>query len=314
MKEEFYCLPLKKKVTAKIKRIVRKGNRYSLKSSHKVGDKEYNLTKTCGKARAEEVSSATGIEIEEIKAAEGAVMEEAVVPTDSFIPDGTGNVIGQNTAATQTAIEATEEATTANTTPFHSESPDPEDKIGPMSMAAETEKKNCGCGQDPCKTYGADGYEKSRAQSDEDDDEDIIEGALEDEEANDVPQGFDPTDDDTVQFDDGNIMSPTKMESEGDGGVGYAIEPDHWMRLQAHPEWQGTREEVNVERENNFWVITASSETADDLLELILETSDVETSAMDTVRSTGINTGLTLGIGVLGIAASIMLLRRFNKE
>ena len=65
--------------------------------------------------------------------------------------------------------------------------------------------------------------------------------------------------------------------------------------------------------ENNFWVITASSETADDLLELILETSDVDTS-MDTVRSTGINTGLTLGIGVLGIAASIMLLRRFNKE
>ena len=139
MKEEFYCLPLKKKVTAKIKRIVRKGNRYSLKSSHKVGDKEYNLTKTCGKARAEEVSSATGIEIEEIKAAEGAVMEEAVVPTDSFIPEGTGNVIGQNTAATQTAIEATEEATTANTTPFHSESPDPEDNIGPMSMAAEGE-------------------------------------------------------------------------------------------------------------------------------------------------------------------------------
>ena len=272
------------------------------------------------------------------------------------------------------------QATTANTTPFHSESPDPEDKIGPMSMAAEgedfvkiieddghdyevddylliidgkvrevsgnsemdvlenekpdsyhivkvtnvkpyhletvdyaAEKKNCGCGQDPCKTYGADGYEKSRSQSDEDDDEDIIEGALEDEEANDVPQGFDPTDQDAVQFTDGNIMSPTKMESEGDGGVGYAIEPDHWMRLQAHPEWQETREEVNVERENNFWVITASSETADDLLELILETSDVDTS-MDTVRSTGINTGLTLGIGVLGIAASIMLLRRFNKE
>jgi len=390
MKEEFYCLPLKKKVTAKIKRIVRKGNRYSLKSTTKKGDKEYNLTKTCGKARAEEVSAATGIDIEEIKAAE----QDTVVPADSFVPEGTGNVIGQNTAATQTAIEATESTPTANTTPFRSESPDPEDKIGPMSMAAESprdgsdildafagpaiekmieeddsdyeiddylllidgkiregsgntemdviekekpdsyhivkiigvkpykiktvdfgaeEKKNCGCGQDPCKTYGADGYEKSRSKSD-DDDEDVIEGALEDEEANDVPQGFDPTDQDAVQFDDGNIMSPTKMESEGGGGVGYAIEPDHWMRLQAHPEWQGTREEVNVERENNFWVITASSETADDLLELILETSDVETSAMDTVGSTGINTGLTLGIGVLGIAASIMLLRRFNKE
>ena len=38
--------------------------------------------------------------------------------------------------------------------------------------------------------------------------------------------------------------------------------------------------------EKTTWVITASSETADDLLELILETSDVDTS-MDTVRSTG---------------------------
>jgi len=86
MKEEFYCLPLKKKVTAKIKRIVRKGNRYSLKSSHKVGDKEYNLTKTCGKARAEEVSSATGIEIEEIKAAEGFPMEPVTSSVRTPLP------------------------------------------------------------------------------------------------------------------------------------------------------------------------------------------------------------------------------------
>ena len=77
--------------------------------------------------------------------------------------------------------------------------------------------------------------------------------------APDIPQGFDPT-----------------MEAEGCGGVGYAIEPDHWLRLQAHPEWQETREEVNVERENNFWVITAPQETADDLLELIIGTADTK--------------------------------------
>ena len=33
---------------------------------------------------------------------------------------------------------------------------DNEDNLGPMFMAEE--KKNCGCGQDPCKTYGADTY------------------------------------------------------------------------------------------------------------------------------------------------------------
>ena len=429
MKEEFYCLPLKKKVKAKITTVVKKKS-YALKGVHKVGDKTYNLNKTCSKARAEEVAAALGIEIEHTAAA------ETLVPEGSFLPNGSGNVIGQNTAGTETAIEATESTPTANTTPFHSED---DDKIGPMSMAAEdsdiekiieeddsdyeiddylllidgkirevsgnTEmdvmekekpdsyhiikitgvkpykietvdfgaegKKNCGCGQDPCKTYGAevsvgdncptckkeieevaicsscdtrscmscrdsgdwsydeklvsndnsgdicgscitknaDGYKKSRSPSDE---EEVLEGAMEDELENDVPEGFSPSDDKTVQFEDGTLMSPTK-EAET-GGVSYAIEPDHWLRLQAHRDWQGTREEVNVERENNFWVITGSQESADDLLELIIDTSDTELADMAPVTSTGISKGVTLGIGMLGIAASIILLQKFNKS
>ena len=360
MKEEFYCLPLKKKVKAKITTVVKKKS-YALKGVHKVGDKTYNLNKTCSKARAEEVAAALGIEIEHTAAA------ETLVPEGSFLPNGSGNVIGQNTAGTETAIEATESTPTANTTPFHSED---DDKIGPMSMAAEG-KKNCGCGQDPCKTYGAevsvgdncptckkeieevaicsscdtrscmscrdsgdwsydeklvsndnsgdicgscitknaDGYKKSRSPSDE---EEVLEGAMEDELENDVPEGFSPSDDKTVQFEDGTLMSPTK-EAET-GGVSYAIEPDHWLRLQAHRDWQGTREEVNVERENNFWVITGSQESADDLLELIIDTSDTELADMTPVTSTGISKGVTLGIGMLGIAASIILLQKFNKS
>ncbi len=299
MKEEFYCLPLKKKVKAKITTVVKKKS-YALKGVHKVGDKSYNLNKTCSKARAEEVAAALGIEIEHTAAA------ETIVPEGSFLPEGSGNVIGQNTAGTETAIPATEETPTANTTPFHSDS---EDKIGPMSMAAE-EKKNCGCGKDPCITYGADGYKKSRSSSDEE--EDVIEGAMEDEEADDIPQGFDPTDDKTVQFEDGTLMSPSK-EAET-GGVSYAIEPDHWLRLQAHRDWQATREEVNVERENNFWVITGPQESADDILDLIIDTADNTLADMTPVSSAGISKGVTLGIGMLGIAASIMLLQKFNKS
>lgn len=341
MKEEFYCLPLKKKVKAKITTVVKKKS-YALKGVHKVGDKTYNLNKTCSKARAEEVAAALGIEIEHTAAA------ETVVPEGSFLPEGSGNVIGQNTAGTETAIEATESTPTANTTPFHSDS---EDKIGPMSMAAEvsvgdncpTCKKeievaicsscdtrscmpcrdsgdwsydeklvyndNSGdiCGS--CITKNAEGYKKSRSSSDE---EEVLEGAMEDELAEDVPEGFSPSDDKTVQFEDGTLMSPTK-EAET-GGVSYAIEPDHWLRLQAHRDWQGTREEVNVERENNFWVITGSQESADDILDLIIETADTELTDMTPVTSTGISKGVTLGIGVLGIAASIILLQRFNKS
>jgi len=342
MKEEFYCLPLKKKVKAKITTVVKKKS-YALKGVHKVGDKTYNLNKTCSKARAEEVAAALGIEIEHTASA------ETVVPEGSFLPEGSGNVIGQNTAGTETAIEATESTPTANTTPFHSDS---EDKIGPMSMAAEvsvgdncpTCKKeieevaicsscdtrscmpcrdsgdwsydeklvsndNSGdiCGS--CITKNAEGYKKSRSSSDE---EEVLEGAMEDELAEDVPEGFSPSDDKTVQFEDGTLMSPTK-EAET-GGVSYAIEPDHWLRLQAHRDWQGTREEVNVERENNFWVITGSQESADDILDLIIETADTELTDMTPVTSTGISKGVTLGIGVLGIAASIILLQRFNKS
>ena len=135
---------------------------------------------------------------------------------------------------------------------------------------------------------------------------------MEDELAEDVPEGFSPSDNKTVQFEDGTLMSPTK-EAET-GGVSYAIEPDHWLRLQAHRDWQGTREEVNVERENNFWVITGSQESADDILDLIIETADTELTDMTPVTSTGISKGVTLGIGVLGIAASIILLQRFNKS
>lgn len=383
MKEEFYCLPLKKKVKAKITSVVKKKS-YALKGVHKVGDKTYNLNKTCSKARAEEVAAALGIEIEHTAAA------ETVVPEGSFLPEGSGNVIGQNTAGTETAIEATESTSTANTTPFHSED---DDKIGPMSMAAESpptgflhgdvidafagpaiekmieeddsdyeiddylllidgkirevsgntemdfiekekpdsyhiikitgvkpykiktvdfgaeDKKNCGCGKDPCITYGADGYKKSRSSSDE---EEVLEGAMEDELEDDVPEGFSPTDEKTVQFDDGTLMSPTKKAETG--GVSYAIEPDHWLRLQAHRDWQGTREEVNVERENNFWVITGPQESAEDLLELIIDTSDTELDDMTPVTSTGISKGVTLGIGMLGIAASIMILQKFNKS
>ncbi len=130
MKYSFYCLPLRKHVKAKITAIVKKKS-YSVKGVHKAGGKEYNLNKVVGKAEAERISKATGIDIDEGQMAAAA---------EEFLPEGSGHVIGQNTAGVETAIEGTEETVTANTTPFRSESPDPEkdgDNVGPMRMAAE---------------------------------------------------------------------------------------------------------------------------------------------------------------------------------
>ena len=403
MKEEFYCLPLKKKVKAKITAVVKKKS-YSLKSVHKVGDKSYNLNKVCSKARAEEVAAALGIEIEHSAAA-----ETLAVPEDSFIPEGTGNVIGQNTAGMKTAIPATEETPTANTTPFHSDS---EDKIGPMSMSAETGSVPIGPAMLDPKT-GAVGSSGTQHVI-------YLEGQwtsvlcdlrewMINHDTNSIPAAFitfkgspdaitellvvgDPNiewwvkklnavagdyytvdqigNSVTISYnpiwpfditgdkvylagpqdatgrsacygnikggkrsDEGDFEDTQKDGPDGPGGggggppsphdttldaetfgVSYAIEPDHWLRLQAHPEWQSTRGEVNVERQENFWVVTSHEVTADDLLELIIDTADTELTEMAPVNSKGIGKGISLGIGVLGIAASIMLLRRFNKE
>ena len=132
MKYSFYCLPLRKHVKAKITAIVKKKS-YSVKGIHKEGGKEYNLNKVIGKAEAERISKETGIDIDE---------GQMVAAAEEFLPEGSGHVIGQNTAGVETAIEGTEETVTANTTPFRSESPDPaddDDNIGPMSMAAEVD-------------------------------------------------------------------------------------------------------------------------------------------------------------------------------
>jgi len=274
MKEEFYCLALRKKVKTKVIGVAKKKG-YSLKGLYKEGGKEYKVTKTCSKDRAEEVAEKLGLTIEQ-QVVE-AKASETVVPADDFMPEGDGKVIGQNTAGVETAIEGTEDTVTSNTTPLHAESDD-EDNIGPLSMASESKKKNCGCGQDPCVTYGSETEEP--------------------EEINPADYGIKP--------------SEEKSAEVGGGGMDYAIEPDHWLRLQAHPEWKEWAPEVNVSREQNYWIITCSQVSADDILELIITTADESVGPMEIPNSN--SKALTLGFGLVGLAASLILLRRFSKE
>jgi len=274
MKEEFYCLALRKKVKTKVTGVVKKKG-YSLKGLYKEGGKEYKVTKTCSKDRAEEVAEKLGLTIEQ-QVVE-AKASETVVPADDFMPEGDGKVIGQNTAGVETAIEGTEDTVTSNTTPLHAESDD-DDNIGPLSMASESKKKNCGCGQDPCVTYGSETEE---------------------------PEEINPTD-------YGIKPSEEKSAEVGGGGMDYAIEPDHWLRLQAHPEWKEWAPEVNVSREQNYWIITCPQVSADDILELIIATADESVGPMEIPNSN--SKALTLGFGLVGLAASLILLRRFSKE
>ncbi len=176
MKYSFYCLPLKKSVKGKVTGIVKKKS-YGIKGEYKYKGKTYNCHKVCSKAEAERVSKESGIDItypgmEEAKASENVadvvdapvaeeqadgVEEVAMIGDETFQPDGNGRVIGSNSASMTTATPGTDAVVNINATPFNGE--DDDDNIGPMSMSAETEKKNCGCGQDPCITYGADTVE-----------------------------------------------------------------------------------------------------------------------------------------------------------
>jgi hypothetical protein len=286
MKEEFYCLALRKKVTTKVTGVAKKKG-YSLKGLYKEGGKEYKVTKTCSKAKAEEVAQKLGLDIEqqvvEIKESESS---EPVVPADDFIPEGDGKVIGQNTAGVSTAIEGTQDTVTSNTTPLHAESPDPtddDDNIGPMSMASESESldsDNCSCG---CSTGSCSCPPGCKCGC-----TDIATGITHESESKD---------------------------SEGGGGMDYAIEPDHWLRLQAHPEWKEWAPEVNVSRESNYWVITCPDVSADDILELIIATAESGTEGSKTIQleEGSKNRGLALGFGLVGLAASLILIRNLNK-
>jgi len=173
MKYSFYCLPLKQNVKGKVTSIVKKKS-FGIKGEYKHKGKTYNCHKVCSKAEAERVSKESGIDItypgmEEAKASENVadvvdapvaeeqadgVEEVAMLGDETFQPDGNGRVIGSNSASMSTATPGTDAVININATPFNGE--DDDDNIGPMSMASESEKKNCGCGQDPCVTYGAE--------------------------------------------------------------------------------------------------------------------------------------------------------------
>ena len=433
MKYSFYCLPLRKHVKAKITAIVKKKS-YSVKGVHKEGGKEYNLNKVIGKAEAERISKATGIDIDE---------GQMVAAAEEFLPEGSGHVIGQNTAGMETAIEGTEETVTANTTPFRSESPDPadDDNVGPMSMAAEVdtspdrlpgestkemmkrrdtpeylaarkerqkkkredvqktapylkvksykkhtdgksyvldvglsspvllhkkdlensgmkideidtiqvhsqeggrfpmivdnrfkgwqgfgaEKKNCGCGQDPCVTYGSETdyeyvvYSKKtgkkidggtvKAKSSGDAQQMLEEGGLDDEEFVIMDAEVDQAGDIVIE-----TVEETPMESTG--YETFVVSEEHWDKVYQHSDWDDEiTDMVHVYRNSDGIAIQVPHPFADDVLEMIIATQDMPMDAIFNSEAPSTRSSLVgLGIGIIGLAAAFALYRRYDKE
>lgn len=440
MKYSFYCLPLRKHVKAKITAIVKKKS-YSVKGIHKEGGKEYNLNKVIGKAEAERISKETGIDIDE---------GQMVAAAEEFLPEGSGHVIGQNTAGMETAIEGTEETVTANTTPFRSESPDPaddDDNIGPMSMAAEVdtsperlpgestkemmkrrdtpeyqaarkerqkkkrediqqtapylkvksyekyktgtgnhkgyvldvglpskvllhmkdlrnsgmkideidtiqvhsqeggrfpiivdnrfkgwqgfgaEKKNCGCGQDPCVTYGS---ETKKPEAEEDCDlnyhlrcnecricldcrPEADAGGVVCRSCTELSEEKDAEVDEA-----GDIVIETVEETplESTGYETFVVSEEHWDKVYQHQEWDDEiTEMVHVYRNSDGIAIQVPHPFADDVLEMIIATQDMPMDAIFNSEAPSTRSSLVgLGIGIIGLAAAFALYRRYDKE
>jgi len=367
MKYSFYCLPLKKNVKAKVTAVVKKKS-YGIKGEYKYKGKSYNCHKVCSKAEAERVSRESGLDIQypgiEDKASESVtevvdapvaeetpegVEEVAMLGDDTFQPAGDGRVIGSNAASMVTATDGTNAVVNINATPFRSED---EDKIGPMSMAAESD--GCCCGatkENPCKCMGLDDQQPCSsnkpmcpcyaAKSDDPTCASCGEAVKEDDIIGDgtnrglccVPDYYDEDDDSHLGADEEVIEINVDLEDpeydDADWET-FELSKELYHALTAHTDWDDmTREgSVKVFRDNDIVHVSAAGPFADDLLDMIIECHEFPMleddtyiddrflfdSENDTPSKLRKNALLFTGFGALGLISAILLYQRFNKE
>ena len=342
MKYSFYCLPLKKNVKAKVTAVVKKKS-YGIKGEYKYKGKSYNCHKVCSKAEAERVSRESGLDIQypgmEDKASESVtevvdapvaeetpegVEEVAMLGDDTFQPAGDGRVIGSNAASMVTATDGTNAVVNINATPFRSED---EDKIGPMSMAAESD--GCCCGatkENPCKCMGLDDQQPCSSNkpmcpcyaAKSDDPNAGISEARDDSHLG--------ADEEVIEI---NVDLEDPEYDDADWET-FELSKELYHALTAHTDWDDmTREgSVKVFRDNDIVHVSAAGPFADDLLDMIIECHEFPMleddtyiddrflfdSENDTPSKLRKNALLFTGFGALGLISAILLYQRFNKE
>jgi len=187
VKREIYSVGLKRKVEAEVQEIIATpsrggGFRYQVVGIFTDEDgKEHKCQSMIGKADAETVAASIGqslptteaelkeAEVVESFAAEGdevvAAEPELLVPEPSTSPLGDGRVLGQHTGGEIIAATDDSQSLPAHDYVFigraeempNEEALDAGIEAGKEDMKEAGSKKNCGCGQDPCITYGAEG-------------------------------------------------------------------------------------------------------------------------------------------------------------
>ncbi len=276
------------------------------------------------------------------------VEEVAMLGDDTFQPDGNGRVIGSNSASMTTATPGTDAVININATPFRSEDDDVcpecdgcgyvdedekctcpaaealdaenEDKIGPMSMAAESD--GCCCGatkENPCECMGLDDQQPCSANKPmcpcyaAKSDDSHLGADTEEVVVNEEGEGSDLT------FDD------SEWET-------FELDKDLFRALKAHDDWdEMTRDGViKVFRDNHAVHVSAPGPFVDDLLDMIIESHrfpmiDDDTYIDDrftldllaenaTPSRLRKNALLFTGFGALGLISAMLLYQRFNKE
>ena len=162
----------------------------------------------------------------------------------------------------------------------------------------KAEKKNCGCGQDPCVTYGSE------------------EGP---EEVNPTDYGIKPSEEKDAEVDEaGDIVIETVEETplESTGYETFVVSEEHWDKVYQHPEWDDEiTEMVHVYRNSDGIAIQVPHPFADDVLEMIIATQDMPMDAIFNSEAPSTRSSLLgLGIGIIGLAAAFALYRRYDKE
>lgn len=185
VKREIYSVGLKRKVEADVQEIIATpsrggGFRYQVVGIFTDEDgKEHKCQSMIGKADAESVAASIGqslptteAEFKEAEVVESFAAEdeasaepELLVPEPSTSPYGDGRVLGQHTGGEIIAATDDSQSLPAHDYVFigraeempNEEALDAGIEAGKEDMKMVDGKKNCGCGKDPCITYGAEG-------------------------------------------------------------------------------------------------------------------------------------------------------------
>ncbi len=184
-----------------------------------------------------------------------------------------------------------------------------------IGKAAETEK-NCGCGQDPCVTYGSETemIECGNCDAKFSIDEGLDIGGIDYcEECYDTRSSYEAEVDQAGEI----VIETTEETSLDDTGYEtFVVSQEHWDKVYQHSDWDDEiTEMVHVYRNSDGIAIQVPNPFSDEVLEMIIATQDMPMDSVFKSEEPSTRSSLFgLGLGIIGFASAFALYRRYNKE